>query len=114
MLLKHSEFVSEFKPNMRGGEGTVELLSPDKSLLPPHCRLVSEIVLQPNTSIGLHEHANETELFYLLEGEIRADDDGKEIIFKPGDMLFTGGGAKHSVENAGPGAARMLAVIITE
>ncbi len=114
MLVKHSELTSELKPNMRGGEGTVELLSPDNGLLPPHCRLFAEIVLQPGTSIGLHEHAGETEIFYMLEGEIIADDDGREVSFKPGDVLFTGGGAKHSVENVGPGVARMAAVIITE
>ncbi len=114
MLVKHSELTSEFKPNMRGGKGKVEMLSPDKGLLPLHCRLVSEIVLQPGTSIGLHEHAGETEIFFMLEGEIIADDDGKEVVFKPGDMLFTGGGAKHSVENKGSGVARMAAVIITE
>ncbi len=50
----------------------------------------------------------------MLEGEIIADDDGKEVVFKPGDVLFTGGGAKHGVENVGPGVARMIAVIITE
>ncbi len=50
----------------------------------------------------------------MLEGEIIADDDGKEVVFRPGDMLFTGGGAKHSVKCAGSAAARMLAVIITE
>ena len=114
MLVKHSELTSELKPNMRGGEGTVELLSPPKDLLPPHCRLFAEIVLQPGTSVGLHEHAGETEIYYMLEGEIIADDDGKEVVFKQGDVLFTGKGAKHSVKNAGSGVARMAAVIITE
>ena len=114
MLIKHSELKSEFKENMREGKGTIELRSPDSVLLPPHCRLFAEIVIEPNTSIGLHEHSGETEIYYMLEGELRANDDGKEVVFKPGDVLFTGGGAKHSVENAGPGVARMVAIIITE
>ncbi len=115
MLIKNDAYTSELREKMRGGKGTVELRSPlETGALPAHCRLVSEIVMPEGSSIGLHDHVNETEIYYMLEGELRAVDNGEEIVFRPGDALFTGGGAAHSVENAGPGVARLLAVIITE
>lgn len=115
MLLNRTEMTSEIRENMRGGKAYADIrFLLDDDSLPTHCRLFSEILLPPGGSIGLHEHVGETEIFYMLEGEARADDNGMDVMLRAGDVLTTGGGASHSIENVGTGNCRFVAVIMTE
>lgn len=115
MLVKRSEMPGEIRENMRGGKGAADIrFILNDAALPKNTRLFSEILLTPGSSIGPHEHINETEVYYMLEGEVHADDNGMDVILKAGDVLVTGSGQYHMVENAGSADARLVAVIITE
>ena len=70
---RHSgDYTIEYRDNMKGGTGRVRFEhiwkknSHDemKSL----CRQFSRMTLEPGTSVGLHSHSGEEEIYYILSG----------------------------------------------
>jgi mannose-6-phosphate isomerase-like protein (cupin superfamily) len=113
MLIKKDRMQTEIKKNMRGGEGEVHLLHlVDKELL-KNARLLSKITIPPGAGIGEHEHLNETEYFIITSGSGIVNDDGVEKEVAEGNVIITGGGAKHSIRNTGSSDLEMIAIIIT-
>ncbi len=113
MVTRPSEQELSLRPNMRGGNGTVELKALQKEL-PAHVRLFSRIELAPGCSIGYHTHENETELFYFVSGHGRANDNGEWVEVAPGDSMSTGNGCGHAVENTGDEPLVLAACIVQE
>ena len=113
MITRSSEQALEKRPNMRGGNGTVELraLMPE---LPAKVRLFSRIELAPGCSIGYHVHEGETELFYFASGSGRVCDDGEWFDVAAGDAMSTPSGHGHAVENTGSEPLVLLAAIVKD
>ena len=65
----------------------------------------------PLVDTGLHVHANEDEIFYILEGEhvIRCGDE--EFHVGPGGMVFAPRGVPHSQRRVVPGAGRLIVLM---
>lgn len=113
MIKKAQEMAREIKEQMRGGKGSVEILHIYKQEeLKGKARLCAKITLQSGCSIGLHQHDNEEEIFYLIRGKGRVNDNGTEKEVAAGDAILTGGGATHAVENTGDEPLEMMAVIL--
>jgi len=113
MLKKAQDMLVEIKEQMRGGKGTVELKHIfNKDEIKGKARLIAKITINPGCSIGLHEHVNEEEIFYIIKGKALFNDNGVMKEAEEGDSLLTGGGAVHSVENTGDVPLEMLAVIL--
>lgn len=113
MLIKNNEMRMEKRENMRGGKGAPTLRFPcGDGDLPDSCRLIAEITLPPGASIGRHAHTDDTELYYMLSGEAKADDNGMDVMLKAGDSMITGNGAYHSVENISASDCVFLAIIV--
>lgn len=112
-MMRRDNMELQKRENMRGGDGVIEILHLDKKENMTNCRLFSHITVPVGGSIGSHQHDNETEYFYLLEGEALANDNGEEVTLKKGDLLKTGNGASHSIRNTGNIPLSMIAVIIT-
>ena len=114
MIIKNEQKIAETRENMRGGDGTVVLNTIlTGEALPAHCRLFSEIILEPGCSIGDHPHENECELFYILEGTAQYNDNGTIVTAGPGEALSCDHGQTHGIRNAGSTTLKLLAVIIT-
>lgn len=113
MITRHSDHQAELREHMRGGEGTAKLTALSKEL-PGNMRLYSMITLEPGCGIGEHQHDNETELFYFIEGNATVTDDGVEYVLEPGDVLSTANGHRHSVMNNGTDTLNFLACIIKD
>ena len=102
MVRKANERETEVRHEMRGGKGDVTMIHSFKDAeLGSPARVCAEIDIEPGCSIGRHVHENEEEVFYIIDGTAKADDNGKEVILNVGDSLLTGGGAAHSIENIG-------------
>ena len=67
--------------------------------------------LPPLVDTGLHVHANEDEIFYILEGEhiIRCGDE--EFHVGPGGMVFAPRGLPHSQRRVVPGVGRHIVLM---
>lgn len=113
MLKRSSEMISEIKEQMRGGKGSVVLTHIFKQEeLGGKARLCAKITINPGCSIGLHEHVNEEEIFYVIGGSGIANDNGDQKTIGKGDALLTGGGATHSIENNGSEPLELVALIL--
>ena len=113
MIQKSSQMETEVRENMRGGKGKVEITHVLKqSQLTGKCRLVGKITLKPGCSIGLHPHENEEEIYYILKGKALVDDNGAMSELGEGDVILTGGGASHSVENISDETLEIFAFIL--
>jgi mannose-6-phosphate isomerase-like protein (cupin superfamily) len=114
MIKSAADMRTELRERMRGGEGTVQIRHVfEQTELKGKCRLFALITLEPNSSIGLHAHESEEEVYYILQGRAKVVDDGEERELKPGDAVLTGDGRSHSIANIGDEALELMAVILT-
>ena len=115
MVIKGEEMKSEVREGMRGGPGAVALCHlVTKENLPAKCRLFSVVTLEKGCGIGKHEHAAETEMYYVLQGEGVLDDNGTEKPFRKGDCNVCGNGAYHAVTNEKDEPLVFVAAIVLE
>lgn len=113
MILRKHERNEEIREHMRGGDGEARLSALTDSL-PGNLRLFTMITLAPGCSIGEHTHENETELFYFVQGEADALDDGERVQLRAGDTMRTPSGHSHAVANRGGEDLMILACIVKD
>ena len=103
----------EEKTQVQQGEGTItfrNILTKDE--LYGHGRMFAEIVIPPGASIGKHRHVDETEPYYILQGEgVYHDSDGSEHVVVPGDVCVLEVGAEHWIENRADQPLHFIALI---
>ncbi len=105
---------SEIRSQMRGGVGNVEIMeifTPQE--LKGKCRLLAKITIPVGGSIGLHEHGEEEEIYYIIQGKAKVTDAGVVRELGVGDAVLTGGGASHAIENIGAEPLVFMATILT-
>lgn len=113
MIQRIENMETETRENMRGGKGAIEINHILKqNQLKGKCRLFSKIVIKPGCSIGTHRHDEEEEIYYILEGEGLTEDSGVRQTIKAGDVMLTGNGASHFIENTGTNDLVIMAVIL--
>lgn len=113
MIRKAADYQKEYREKMRGGNGTVEMTSfatPEE--LNNKGRLFGNITLKPGCSIGYHVHEADSELFYLIKGEVLYNDNGVEHVLHAGDVMICPVGTGHAVANNSQEDAEMCAVIV--
>jgi mannose-6-phosphate isomerase-like protein (cupin superfamily) len=113
MIKKKNDQTIEKREKMRGGAGTVTVrhyLKPEE--IKARTRLCAELILPPGTSIGLHDHTDEDEIYLIQKGQGFMTDNGGEFPIAPGDAILTGQGASHSIKNTGADDLIVTAVII--
>ena len=115
MIKRAADMQTEYRPNMRDGNGTVELTSfATPAELNDKGRLFANITLKPGTSIGYHVHEADSELFYLMKGQVLYNDNGVEHTLTAGDIMICPVGTGHSIANNGTEDAEVCAVIVYE
>lgn len=113
MIRKAAQCNKEYREHMRGGNGTVEITNfatPEE--LNNKGRLFANITLKPGCGIGYHVHEADSELFYLMKGEVLYNDNGVEYTLSAGDVMICPAGTGHSVTNNGEADAEICAVIV--
>ena len=113
MIKKSSEIRYLMRSGLAGGEGNVGtnyLLEPEETH--GKCRVCNLLTIEPGSSIGLHTHEKDVEIYYLLEGELCCTDNGKEDMLYTVDVTFTNIGESHSIVNKSDKPAKLLAIVI--
>ena len=113
MIKKAESFKKDYRENMRGGSGTVEItnfVTPED--LNNKGRLFASIILRPGCGIGFHIHENESELYYLVKGEALYSDNGVEYTLRAGDVTLCPAGTGHAITNNGNEDVEICAVIV--
>lgn len=113
MIRKATECQTEYRENMRGGAGTVEITNlATPAELNQKGRLFANITLRPGCGIGYHVHEQDTELFYVLQGTALYDDNGSQRQVCAGDVLLCPAGTGHAITNNGSGDVALCALIL--
>ena len=96
-----------------GGKGHVliERLLGEKELN-GKCGLYAKVTIEPGCSLGYPEHHNESETYYILQGQGDYNDNGAIVPVKAGDVTFTPDGCGHGLENTGDTDLVFMALII--
>ena len=68
--------------------------------------------LEVGAMIGEHSHTDDEEFYYIVSGQGKVIDDGMEKLVGAGDLIYTGSGHSHSLENTGDVKLKFLAFIV--
>jgi mannose-6-phosphate isomerase-like protein (cupin superfamily) len=114
MVFHRNELELETRDNVRDGKGSLQFLHlvKGKGAVQKNTNLLSEITIPPGGSIGYHPHIDETEFYIILEGQGSVNDNGKDVPVGKGDVMVTGNGDSHSIENTGNSPLVLHAAII--
>ena len=82
-----------------GGEGKIKIVNIFDNELSAPLSFVHYTILPPGTSIGLHTHENNQELYIILEGSGVTELDGEQTPVKKGDVLLNKPFGTHSLLN---------------
>lgn len=97
-------------PSSHGGDGSIENARIfDKEILVSNMFVVAIDVLPPGTSIAVHDHPAEEEIYFILEGRGIVTESGEEREVGPGDMVLTQPGGSHGLRNHTREPLRMIA-----
>lgn len=89
-------------PNCHDGKGVLdftELFAGDE--FQAGIRFFHHTVLPPDTSIGMHKHGNDQEIYIVLKGNGIMNLDGVEYSVGPGDVIVNKPYGEHGIENHG-------------
>jgi len=108
MIAKFEDMQERKIPGLCGGAGTAGLTPLfGRGVLPLGA---ARVTLEPGCSCGEHLHTEDSEIFYVLEGELTLLDDGAEYVLHPGDCEFCPAGHTHGAVNRSDRPAVYLAV----
>jgi mannose-6-phosphate isomerase-like protein (cupin superfamily) len=71
-------------------------------------RFLNYTVLPPGTSIGVHPHDNDEEIYIILEGNGQMTLDGSVHQVMPGSVILNIPYGKHGLENTGKSEMKIL------
>ena len=113
MINRKEDCKVEVREKMRDGAGSVQLTHfAGSAELNDKGRLFAKITLQPGCGIGYHVHEKDSELFYILSGVAKYNDNGVDVTVSAGDVTVTPAGQGHSIHNDGTEVVELVAVIV--
>ncbi|MDR2800417.1 MAG: cupin domain-containing protein [Desulfovibrio sp.] len=113
MIQKHDELKVVVSHELRGGKGEVtQEHFLDEQKANGAGRLFCKTVLPPGASIGVHQHAGDCEVYYMLKGKALLTDNGNPAEIGPGDVNFCQDGGTHGIENIGDTDLEFIAIIL--
>ena len=113
-MIKRKEDMLYRERQLRDGVGvckTADFLMPEEM---KHCRLFGTITIEQGNSIGVHDHTNETEYYWIVSGEGVVTEATGDTVVRAGDLVITGNGATHAIRNEQPEPLVFMALIILD
>jgi oxalate decarboxylase/phosphoglucose isomerase-like protein (cupin superfamily) len=112
MLIKKVDLKENIVEKPKDGKGLLHRWDYIKEAIPcSELTAFSFIELEPGAQIGNHQHLDNFEVYYFIEGEGKALDNDKEVLVEQGDMLITQKRGNHSLTNIGKGKFKFVAFI---
>ena len=104
-VLLFDQIIPEERSSLRGGKGKAlarPYIKPDERHPGSHFKSVGLNILEPGTSIGIHLHEQDEELYIVMKGRgAHIDNTGTRHLLKEGDMSICCKGEQHGFENTG-------------
>ena len=113
MIYKNAELKVDAHTDFRGGKGPLSMEHfMNQQMANGAGRLFAKSVLPPGSSVGIHKHEGDCEVYYILEGKAKVHDNGTDVVVGPGDVNFCPDGCTHGIENIGTSDLSYIAVIL--
>lgn len=77
----------------------------------PKGRVFAHTTVAPHSGIGYHIHNGDTEIYYILSGKAKYNDNGTIVDIEAGDVTFTPSGTGHGIENDNDEPLDIIALI---
>ncbi len=100
MILRGHDDVEETVGDAcHGGTGRFSVRTLLKEEFESDLAYVRELVLKAHSSIGIHDHHGDEEIYYIVSGQgvMIVDDEKRDV--KPGDAVLTSSGSSHGLLN---------------
>lgn len=113
MIIKECDTKKGTNEKPRGGHGLIhgmQYLVGDE--ITNKIKIVMANDLEIGAMIGEHTHTNDEEFYYIISGQGSVIDDGMVKKVSAGDLVYTGSGHSHSLENIGDTKLKFLAIIV--
>lgn len=96
-----STIAGQIAENSHGGKGKYFVRTLFTKEFDSSLKYVRELVLAPCSSIGIHEHVGDEEIYYIISGSgiMTVDNESREV--GKGDIVLTKSGSSHGLENTG-------------
>ena len=93
MIIRKSQIRVD-ESNLKNGRGVVkrEFIVEGENLR-NKAKLFSKITIPKGNSIGMHDHVDDFEIYYILSGKGKVLDNGQEVEVSEGDAIYTADGA---------------------
>lgn len=115
MIRKKEECLTEIRKAMREGPGEVLVTTlASKEEMYENARMYANLHFEKGCGIGKHDHNNESEIFYVVNGELTYYEDDNKHILKKGDVAILKSGHFHSIVNEKDEPADLIALIILD
>jgi mannose-6-phosphate isomerase-like protein (cupin superfamily) len=115
-LLKRREQMNRKPlPQCHGGEGVLDwtLVLGEEEIKDKRLNFIHDDVIPPGASIGLHQHVDDEEYYYIISGKGLMALDGKKFEVKTGDVMAVFPGGSHGLENDGTEDLRIIVISIS-
>ena len=114
MIYKKSQ-LKIVEGNLKDGKGTcIREVLVDGDNLKGRAKLFNKITIPAGNSIGMHDHVDDFEVYYILKGKGQVFVSGELHEVNVGDVIYTADGNKHYIENIGDEDLEFIAVVINE
>lgn len=114
MIIRKSQVRTD-ESNLKDGKGLVKrefIVEGDD--LRGKAKLFSKITIPVGNSIGMHDHVDDFEIYYIIKGKGKVLDNDEFVEVNEGDAIYTADGSKHCIENIGNKDLEFIAVVINE
>lgn len=115
-LLKKNEKMSRKQlAQCHGGEGVLDctLVLGDRETKGKRLNFIHDDLLPAGASVGIHQHMNDEEYYYIVSGRGIMVLDGEKFEVKAGDIAAVFPGGSHGLENNGTDDLRVIVVSIS-
>ena len=85
--------------NSHGGEGEYFVRTFLTGEFNSSLKYVRELMLEPGSSVGIHKHKDDEEVYYVICGNGIMVVDGEEKVVGEGDIVLTKTGSYHGLRN---------------
>ncbi|MBD3385841.1 cupin domain-containing protein [candidate division KSB1 bacterium] len=116
MIKKKTDMQREPLPECHGGKGALDWTNvlENKDLKGRRLKFWHDNILEPGVSIGVHQHKDDEEYYYIIDGEGTMTLDDKTFTVQPGDITAVYPGGYHGLENTGSEPMRIIVVSVSD
>ena len=114
MIRKSDEKVVERIEHKFGADGfiTVRNLINSDEEMNGKGRCFAHTTVAPHSGIGYHLHNGDTEIYYVVSGKAKYNDNGTWTTIETGDVTFCPSGTGHGIDNDSDEPLEIIALII--